>query len=115
MIGTVRDAAAQAADFLFNADADALDRILAPDFEWHGPSLLGKDGGGRNEWVHFAQTLRNIFSEFSIALDDPIIEDLNAVVRWTIRGRHTGPDLGKPTHRSLMFTGIHIFQFVEAP
>lgn len=55
---------------------------------------------------------RATFSDFTLTLDDQIIEGEKVVTRWTARGVHTGEYLGvAATGKPFEVTGINIGRF----
>jgi predicted ester cyclase len=100
---------------LFQNAGSGILNSITPDFIWHGPALMGKCGGRLGELREFVDTLNRAFPKFDLFLEPPILEGLNAVVRWTIRGTHHGDGLAAPTGKLVQFTGIHMLRTVTRP
>jgi predicted ester cyclase len=59
------------------------------------------------------QFLHAVLSDISAELHEIIAEEDKVVIRWTIRGRHTGNFMGVlPTGKELELKGINIYQIV---
>ena len=81
-------------EFFGGYDQELADRFIAPDFVDHNP-LPGQPPGPEGvKWVN--ATLHNAHSDLRFIVDDVIAEGDKVVVRWTLRGVHTGPMLGMP-------------------
>ncbi len=81
-------------EFFGGYDLELADRFIAPDFVDHNP-LPGQPPGPEGvKWVNM--TLHEAHSDLRFTVDDVIAEGDKVVVRWTLRGVHTGPMLGMP-------------------
>ena len=102
-------------------DARKLDEAFefyAPDYVYHGPGgqeLRGRDGI-RGLWEIFLGG----FPDLSSTVDELISHGDKLVMRWTVRGTHTGEFLGiAPTNNKIALPITEIFviadgQLVEA-
>lgn len=109
----IRALSAQFVENIFNGNGDGATDFVTSGFSWAGPSLLGAQGGGLKELREFSTKLRGALPNLRASVERPIVEDERAVVRWTIRGQHTGTALGAPTKLEVLFTGIHMLRCVE--
>ncbi len=81
-------------EFFGGYDLGLADQFIAPDFVDHNP-LPGQPPGPEGiKWVN--TTLHNAHSDLRFIVDDVIAEGDKVVVRWTLRGVHTGAMLGTP-------------------
>ncbi len=113
MLQDIRALASSFVEALFSETSDATGDLVSIDFTWKGPALLGRCDGGIRELIAFSQTLRAALPDFRLSLEEPIVEVKTAVIRWTVRGCHSGTALGGPTKRIVLFTGFHILHFDE--
>jgi len=91
------------------SDVSVLDAIMSPDFVDHDPTP--GQGTGREGYKEMAAGFFGAFSDFSVRNEDVIAEGEKAALRWTARGRHTGPLLGiPPTGREIRLRGIDIIR-----
>lgn len=91
------------------SDVRVLDELLAEDFVDHDPAP--GQGPGREGYKQAAAVYFNAFSDFRVRNEDVIAEDDKAVLRWTARGRHTGPLMGiPPTGREVTLRGIDVIR-----
>jgi steroid delta-isomerase-like uncharacterized protein len=89
-------------------DLDVLDEIFAQDYRVN-ETRIGVEGVKQA-----VQFLHSVFSDISAELHEMIAEADKVVIRWTIRGRHTGNFMGVlPTDKELELTGINIYQIVD--
>lgn len=91
------------------SDVGALDALLAPDFTDRDPAP--GQGPGREGYKQMAAAYFGAFSDFRVRNEDVIAEADKAVLRWTARGRHTGPLMGIPaTGREVTLRGIDVLR-----
>ena len=90
--------------------AEAIGEMFADDGVAHGLSedvnhpLTGPQG-----FIPFHQTFRGAFPDIQVIVEDMIAEGDKVVARCTVRGRHTGDNLGITASQSAVdFTGIAI-------
>lgn len=89
-------------------DLVVLDEIFAQDYRVN-ETRIGVEGVKQA-----VQFLHSVFSDISAELHEMIAEEDKVVIRWTIRGRHTGNFMGVlPTSKELELTGINIYQIVD--
>jgi steroid delta-isomerase-like uncharacterized protein len=89
-------------------DLDALDEIFARDYAVN-ETLVGVEGVKQA-----VQFLHTVLSDISAELHEIVAEEDKVVIRWTIRGSHTGNCMGiPPTGKELELTGINIYQLVD--
>jgi len=89
-------------------DLDVLDEVFAQNYTVNG-SLIGVNGVKQAvQFLHIALT--NISAE----LNEIVTENDKVVIRWTIRGFHSGDFMGiPPTGKELELSGINIYQIVD--
>ena len=91
---------------------DAAFELYAVDYIYHGPGgmeLTGRDGI-RGLWMDFL----NGFPDLRSTVDDIVIQGDKIVLRWTIRGTHTGEFLGVPPSNSQITLPItEIFRIAD--
>ena len=91
---------------------DAAFELYAADYIYHGPGgqeLRGRDGI-RGLWEVFLTG----FPDLSFIVDDMISRGDKVVVRWTIRGTHTGEFLGVPaSNRMITLPMTEIFRIAD--
>src|ERR1700730_9379072 len=69
-----------------------------------GPHLRGPDG-----FKPFFRAFKNAFPDLEVIVEDVIGEGDKVVARCSVRGRHTGNDLGfDATHQPIEITGMTI-------
>lgn len=83
-----------------------LDELLASNFVFHNSvqTLYGLAG-----FKQFATTYHKAFPEARFTIEDAIAEGDTVVLRWSVRGVHTGALMGiPPTGKEVIVTGITI-------
>lgn len=84
---------------------DLLDEVYAPNYRNH------LNGETLDMLKQSVLATRAAFSDFTITIDDQVVEGDKGVTRWTARGVHTGEYLGIPaTGRPVEITGINIIR-----
>lgn len=87
---------------------EALDEIFAQEYSVNG-ARIGVEGVKQA-----VQFLHSVFSDTSPELHEMVAEGDRVVIRWTIRGSHTGNFMGiPPTGKDLELTGINIYQILD--
>ena len=87
---------------------EALDETFAPEYSVN-ETVIGVEGVKQA-----VQFLHSVFSDIFAELHEMVAEDDKVVIRWTIRGRHTGNFMGiPPTGKELELTGINIYQILD--
>ena len=90
-------------------DEAKLDDLYAPEFEYH-MRFPGQKAGLAGE-KQVVRMLHGAFPDLRIVVDDLIVDEHNAVIRWTMPGTHRGPFRGIPPNgRPIRFTGIDILR-----
>jgi steroid delta-isomerase-like uncharacterized protein len=102
-------------------NAGAIDELLAADGIVHG---LSEDESnpikGPSDFKPFHDTFRGAFPDIEVVVEDMIAEGDKVVARCSVRGKHTGDNLGiAASNSTVLFTGIAIVRvrdgkFVEA-
>ena|SRR5687767_1824900 len=91
------------------SDVRALDELLAPYFVDRDPGP--GQGPGPDGYKQMAAAYFGAFSDFRVRNEDVVAEGDKAVLRWTARGRHTGPLMGiTPTGREVTLRGIDVIR-----
>ncbi len=90
---------------------DALNEVIAPNFVSHDPAIP-MEGKGPNVVRGIAEMLRGAFPDLRMMVEDQVAERDRVMSRWTARGTHKGPFMGKPpTNRSAMVSGVTVDRF----
>ncbi|QJY45507.1 ester cyclase [Pseudonocardia broussonetiae] len=91
-------------------DADTVRGLFTPDWVDHDP--LPGQPPGRDGAAYVVSTMHTAHSDLRFTVDDLVAVADRVVVRWTLRGIHTGPMLGRPaTGRPVELAAIVIFRF----
>jgi len=92
--------------------AEAIDEMLAEDGLVHGLSDEGaKPLRGPAAFKEFHAKFRGAFPDIIVTVEDTIAESDKVAARCTVRGKHTGDNLGfAATQASAEFTGIAIIR-----
>lgn len=88
------------------------DEVFSDNLKWHdfGYSLKAKSGLASFKEAETAY--RRAFPHKKVIVDDIIVQDNKAIVRWTCQGKHNGEFQGlAPTHRPFTVSGISIYVF----
>jgi steroid delta-isomerase-like uncharacterized protein len=89
-------------------DLAALHKIFAQKYAVNGV-LIGVEGVKQA-----VQFLHSALTDISLELKEIVAEDDKVVVRWMVRGLHSGEFLGiPPTRKQLELHGINIYQIVN--
>jgi steroid delta-isomerase-like uncharacterized protein len=92
---------------LNGGDLTVLDQLVDEHFVDH--SLFPSSGSGRDAFKQRFTTVRTAFPDANMTLEDGIGAGDKVVIRWTLRGTHTGPFASiAPTSRHIVVTGINI-------
>jgi predicted ester cyclase len=87
-----------------------IDERCSPDFVDH--DVLAGDLD-REGFKQFVLAIRNAFPDVRFRLDDVIISNDVATVRWTATGTHRGEFMGvAPTGRGVSVTGLQLLRFI---
>jgi steroid delta-isomerase-like uncharacterized protein len=90
-------------------DEAALDELYAPGFVYHMRSASLAPGLAGEKQV--VRMLHNAFPDLRIVIDDLIVDEHNAVIRWTMPCTHRGEFRGvAPNGRPVRFTGMDILR-----
>lgn len=88
---------------------EGVDQLYDPGFRGH--DTLVRDFG-RDEIKKNVQMYRTAFPDLVMTIDDLVAAGDKVLVRWTARGTHRGPFLGKPaTGRQVTARGISVDTF----
>ena len=88
----------------------AIDELLAEDGVIHGlVDASGNPVRGLKGFHEFHRQFRGAFPDIHVSVDDIIAEGDRVVARCSVRGRHTGENLGfAPTDAPVQFGGVAI-------
>jgi steroid delta-isomerase-like uncharacterized protein len=90
---------------------DTIDEMLAVNALGH---MEGAEVRGPAQFRQVRDQLIGAFPDLSIVVEDTVAEGDNVVVRWSVRGTHTGGTLGiEATRRPVDFRGITWFRFAN--
>lgn len=102
----------QVLDLIDERKLDAAFQLYAEDYIYHGPGgqeLRGRDGI-RGLWDVYLTG----FPDLSSTVEDMISQGDKLVLRWTIRGTHTGEFLGVPaSNRKITLPITEIFRIAD--
>jgi steroid delta-isomerase-like uncharacterized protein len=93
-------------------DLERLDReIVGEEYVQHSPGV----DPGRNALFTYLEKTMLAYDDGRFDVDDMIAEGEKVLIRWTFRGKHTGP-FGNipPTGRLVTITGMDLWRFNEA-
>jgi steroid delta-isomerase-like uncharacterized protein len=89
-------------------DLAVLDELFAPGYSVND-KVVGVEGV--RQGVSF---LHGILTDISAGANDIVAEDDKVVLRWTVRGKHSGDMPGVPaTGKVVELQGINIYQIVD--
>jgi steroid delta-isomerase-like uncharacterized protein len=96
-------------------NAKVIDELLAQDGVVHGlTDADGKPVQGLEAFHAFHSQFRGAFPDLSITVEDAIAEGDKVVARCSVRGKHTGQELGfEATNAPIQFEGIAIVQIKD--
>ena len=84
-----------------------IDEVFAANYLHHDPANIDAIGGIDDVKRHIL-TLRQAFPDLEFQIHDEIADENNIVVRWTVRGTHTGDYFGMaPTGKTFAVTGMN--------
>lgn len=102
------------ADDIWNrGERGAIDEVMAPDAQYHGPHM--PNGlGGRDAWRQAIQRYRDAFPDAHVTFNELIACGDTVVGRWSATGTHTGT-LGAlaPTGKPISIGGITIYRLAD--
>ena len=94
-------------------NANALDKIMIPDFKDHGETLFGSPQG-RDALKQGVISARGIFASLSIQLHDVIADGEMVGVRGTMRCTQQAEFVGvAPSGNELTWNGLALFRVVD--
>ena len=89
-------------------DVASLDKLFAPQYTVNGVPVGVEGVKQAVQFLHAALT------DIAVELNDVVAEEDKVVVRWMVRGVHTGDFLGiAASGKQLELHGIKIFQIVD--
>ena len=94
----------QVLDLINDRQMDAAFELYAEDYIYHGPGgieLRGREGI-RGLWIEFLTG----FPDLSSTVDEIILQGDKIVLRWTVRGTHTGEFFGVPASNNQIILPI---------
>jgi steroid delta-isomerase-like uncharacterized protein len=90
-----------------------IEELVAEDFVDHFPFDDGLPDG-REGLIATIRLLRMAFSDLNFHIEDMVAEDDRVVVRYQMRGTHSGPFAGQPpTLRQVMINGMAMYRVEE--
>lgn len=96
----------------WHGNFDKLEAIYAPNCVYHDCSSPFELPRGSEGVKQLITTFRTAFPDLQLTVEHIIIEEDEAVVRWSIAGTHTGKLLNmSPTGRKLTVSGMSQLQF----
>lgn len=99
-------------EFINAHDVNALDDVLAPDFQSH--FLRGSPGRGRDELKQIDGAMFAAFPDLHVTVEDMVAEGDRVAVGSSTHGTHTGDGLGvSATGQELTGTGMDIFRMAN--
>jgi predicted ester cyclase len=94
-------------------DLGAVDDIVHVEYTYHGAGMIGPDPG-REGLKATIQASRAALSDARLSIEDLILERDRSVVRYRVRGTHTGELLGAPaTGHDVDYSGIAIYRWAQ--
>lgn len=92
---------------------DTVDELAAPDFSVYYP-LLPRTVHGPEAFKQVLMRVHAGLPDLEVVSEEVIAEGDQVVVRWTVRGTHTGEWLGiPPTGKQVRWTGITIYRLTD--
>jgi steroid delta-isomerase-like uncharacterized protein len=99
-------------DMWNRGDTKVVDELMADDVVGHVNNITIH---GREVLRQRIAVLWSAYSDLRFDVQDVVVADDRAVVRWTFRGRHTGALYGSPgTGRSVAITGMNMFRLADS-
>ena len=95
--------------------AEAIDEMFASDGIAHGLSDDDqKEMRGPADFKPFYEAFRGAFPDVEVIVEDAIAEGDKVAVRCSVRGKHTGPQLGVAVSNApVQFTGMVIVRIKD--
>jgi predicted ester cyclase len=94
-------------------DLALADELIHPEFADHEPAHPGGPRGPESVKAT-VRHLRRMFGDLHFEIDDEIAEGDRVVQRVTMRGRHTGPLLGRaPTGKAFAVRHVYIWRVAD--
>ena len=94
---------------------NVIDELLAEDGVIHGlVDASGNPVRGLEAFHEFHRQFRGAFPDINVSVDDIIAEGDRVVARCSVRGRHTGKELGfEATNAPVEFGGVAIVRIKD--
>ena len=90
------------------SNLEVLDELFAQEYTVNG-TMIGVEGVKQ-----VVQFLHTALSNISAEVHEIVAADDKVVIRWTVRGGHTGQFIGiPPTGKELELSGINIYQISD--
>jgi steroid delta-isomerase-like uncharacterized protein len=94
-------------------DLSVVDEVFAANYLHHDPANIDAVGGVEDVKRHIV-TLREAFPDLEFEVHDEVADEDNIVVRWTVRGTHTGNYFGIPaTGKPFAVTGMNHWRIAD--
>jgi steroid delta-isomerase-like uncharacterized protein len=92
---------------------DAMEEVLAEDYQEHDPAADPPDARGREAFRDRVMAFRSGF-DFQFTVEDQLAERDEVATRWTWQATHHGEMFGiQPTGKRVVMTGVTIFRFAD--
>lgn len=89
-----------------------INQLFAPNYRHHDPH--NPEVHNLETYTRWLTALRAAFPDLRMQIDDVITEGNKAVLRWTIRGTHTGEYMGlMPTGQKMTLSGINVYYVAD--
>jgi steroid delta-isomerase-like uncharacterized protein len=96
---------------LNGGNLDLADELLTPDFKNNGGFT---EEPGPENFKDTIRRMRSAFSDVEYVIEDMVAEGDRVAVRWTMKGKHTGPFMGvEPTGKDVEHRAMVIFRHVD--
>ena len=98
-------------DIFQQGNLAAVDQLISPDFVWHAPATPLEWTEGPEGVRQAATALRTAYPDLDITHEDTLAEGDRVMIRWIMRGTHTGPLMDIPaTDKPVTVAGVDIFR-----
>jgi steroid delta-isomerase-like uncharacterized protein len=98
--------------FWNNGNPALINQLFAPNYQHHDPH--NPEVYDLETYTRWLTALRAAFPDLRMHIDDIITEGNKVVLRWTIRGTHTGEYMGLlPTGQKMTLSGINVYYVAD--